>query len=291
MPARRIILAFLIASSLLTTACLREVANSLTEVRKVYDALNKEFGETVFVNINEAPNHLALNVSFINSALNVRSPEERAARAQRTAEIVKQTYLRINKLDAIWVGFVRQETHYVFFHRSEMIDYFGFYKDGTRFTSRSDPSDMTDASVQLGVTVSYSRATRQSDVLVNGIYLEGEPGGVAIKVIPHYTVPGDVRAARVSPPQVVAFDFTVYAQTPSVRQTVPITFLADKKPVLQVNADFYGDVVKSCPLLVPYATFSKMIAARELTIKVGGKDYPLKPSEFAMIQRMDEYVK
>ena len=290
MRLRRIILAVLITSSLLTTACLREVAKSLTEVRKVYDALNKEFGETVFVNINEESNHLALNVSFINSALNNRSPEERAARAQRTAEIVKQTYARINKLDAIWVGFVRQETHYVLFHRSEMIDYFGFSKDGRRMISRSEESGGTDAAVELGVTVSYSHATRQSDVLVNGIYLEGERG-VSIKVVPHYTVLGDVRAGRVQPPEVVAFDFTVYTETPTLRQTVPITFLADKKPVLQRNADFYGDVVKSCPLLIPYATFSKMIAARDLTINVGGQDYPLKPGELAMLQRMGEYVK
>ncbi|HEY3581331.1 MAG TPA: hypothetical protein VGK82_12330, partial [Pyrinomonadaceae bacterium] len=105
--------------------------------------MDKEFGETVFVNIDEAPNHLDLNISFINSALNSRSPDERAKRAQRTVEIVKQTYARINKLDAIWVNFVRQETHYVFFHRSEMIDYFGVKKDGTIFTSRSDPSDVT----------------------------------------------------------------------------------------------------------------------------------------------------
>lgn len=287
MRTRRIILAILIASSLLTTACLREVANSLTEVRKVYEALDKEFGETVFVNIDEAPNHLDLNISFINSALNSRSPDERAKRAQRTVEIVKQTYARINKLDAIWVNFVRQETHYVFFHRSEMIDYFGVKKDGTIFTSRSDPSDVTDSGVQTGVAVSYSRATRQSDVLLTGIYLQDEQSGVVIKVVPHYTVSGDVRAGKVQPPENVAFDFTVYAETPSVRQTVPITFLADKKPVLQTNAEFHGN---SYPLLVPYPAFSKMIAARELAIKVGSKEYPLQPSEFAMLQQMGKYV-
>lgn len=290
MRVRRIILAILIASSLLTTACLREVANSLTEVRKVYEALDKEFGEPVFVNVNEGPrNHLALNISFINSALNSRSANERAARAQRTADIVQQTYTRINNLDEIWVGFLRQETHYVILHRSEMIDYFSFYKDGRKFSARSEPSGVIDAGVEDGITVQYSGVTRQSDVLVNGIYLEGEPGGVSnMKVVPHYTVRGDVRAGRVEPPQVVAFDFTADGQRPDVRQTVPITFLADKKPVWQLNADFYGS---SCPVLVPYATFSKMIAARELTIKVGSKEYPLKRSEFALLQRMGEYVK
>jgi len=289
MRVRRIILAILITSSLLTTACLREVANSLTEVRKVYEALTKEFGETVFVNVNEGPrNHLALNISFINSALNSRSSDERAARAQRTADIVKQTYTRINNLEVIWVGFVRQETHYVFFHRSEMIDYFSFSKDGRRMSSQSDTTEVPDPGVEVGVDVSYSRATRQSDVLVNGIYLQSERGGLVIRLVPHYTVPGDVRAGRVPPPEKVAFDFTVYAETPSGRQTVPITFLADKKPVLQMNADFYGN---TCPVLVPYPAFSKMIAARELTINVGGKNYPLKPNEFAMLQRLGEYVK
>src|SRR5690242_18708909 len=152
MHARQIILSVLVTSSLLTTACLREAAKSLTEVRKVYEALDKEFGEPVFVNVNEGSNHLALNVSFINSALNSRSRDERAARAQRAAEIVKQTYTRINNLDVIWVGFVRQETHYVVFHRSEMIDYFSFYKDGRRFSASFDPSGVIDAGVQDGVT-------------------------------------------------------------------------------------------------------------------------------------------
>src|SRR5689334_15880106 len=136
MRARRIILAILVTSSLLTSACLREFARSFTEVRRVYEALTKEFGEQVFVNINEQSNRRALHVSFINSALNNRPPEERAARARRTAEIVKQTYPRINTLDSIWVTFLTQDTHYGFFHRSDVIDYFAFSKDGKIFTSR-----------------------------------------------------------------------------------------------------------------------------------------------------------
>jgi hypothetical protein len=57
-----------------------------------------------------------------------------------------------------------------------------------------------------------------------------------------------------------------------------------------MNAYFYGNDVQSYPLLVPYAAFRKMIAARELAIKLGSKEYALKPSEFAAIQRMGEYV-
>ena len=291
MRSRQEILATLVASTLLTTACLREVARGVTEYRRVYQALTKEFGEDVLVRINEAGNHGSLDVSFINSALNSRSSEERAARAQRTVDIIRQTYPRIDSLEVIWVIFMSQETHYVIFHRGQMVDYFGFHRDGKRFTSQAeDRPVVSGSSVQSGVTVSYSRATRQSDVLVNGIQLADEPGNLRITVVPHYTVLGDVRAAKARPPEVVAFDFTVYTETPSVRQTVPITFLADKKPVLQRNADFYGEVMKSCPLLIPYAAFSKMIAARELTIKVGDKEYPLKPAEFAAIQRMGDYV-
>jgi hypothetical protein len=291
MRTRRIILATLTASSLLTTACLREVANSLTEVRKVYEALNKEFGDTVFVNISEAPNHLALNVSFINTALNSRSPEERATRAQRTADIVKQTYTRINKLDAIWVGFVRQETHYVIFHRSEMIDYFGFSKEGRRIVSRSDPSAVTGSGVQLQVTATYSSSSDESDVSVSGIQLDGQPGGLGLTVLPHFNVAGDVRREQARPPRVVLFDFASYSEKPRFRQTEPITFLADKKPVLQIDGKFQGKDAQFCYLPVPYAAFSKMVAAQELTIRLGGKEYELKPAEFALIQRMGDYVK
>ena len=295
MRSRRITLATLVASSLLTTACLKEVAKSLTEVRRVQQALTKEFGENVFVNIYEQPNQRMLNVAFINSALNSRSPDERAARAQRAAEIVKQTYPGINNLNAIWINFVNQETRYVFFHRSRMVDYFGFRKDGTRFTSQdqayANDSREDGAGVQLGVTASYSSTTGQSDVLLSGIQLEGDPGGLGITVLPHFQVPGDVRKEKQRPPQTVSFDFASYSESPRFRQTEQITFLADHNPVLKMNGRFNGNDAQFCYLPVPYDAFAKMIAAKELTIKLGGKEYPLKPDEFEALQRMGEYVK
>jgi hypothetical protein len=290
MRSRQIILATLVASALLTTACLKQVAESLTEVRRVQQALTKEFGDNVFVNLREQPNHLLLNVSFINSALNNKSSEERAARAQRTAEIVKQTFPRINSVEAIWVGFVRQESHYIFFHQSEMFDYFGFRKDGRKFTSRAEPDGVNGSGVQLEVTASYSSTSDESDVLVSGIQLDGQPGGLGLTVLPHFKVAGDVRRVQKRPPAVVSFDFASYAEKPRYRETEPITFLADKKPVLQINGQFKGKDAQFCYLPVPYAAFSKMIAAEELTIKLGGKEFPLKPAEFAAIQRMDEYL-
>ena len=291
MHSRRIILATLIASSLVTTACLREVAKSLTEVRRVQQAVTREFGENVFVNIYDEPNRRMLSVSFINSALNSRSADERAARAQRTAEIVKQTYPGINNLHSIWVHFISQETHYVVFHNSRVLDYFGFYKDGQRFTSRSDQSEVNGSGVQLGVTTSYSSEHDESDVLMSGIQLEGEPGGLGLTILPHYKVSGDVRVAKARAPKAVSFDFASYSEKPRFRQSEPITFFADQKPVLQINGQFTGNDAQFCYLPVPYAAFSKMIAAQELTIKLGGKEYPLRPNDFAMLQRMAEYVK
>jgi len=266
-------------------------------VRRVYEALTKEFGEQVFVNINEQSNRRALHVSFINSALNNRPPEERAARARRTAEIVKQTYPRINTLDSIWVTFLTQDTHYGFFHRSDVIDYFAFSKDGKIFTSRQAQEDAANntgvngSGVQLEVTASYSSETDQSDVLVSGIQLEGEPGGLGITLLPHYKVSGNVREAKALAPKTVSFDFASYSEKPRFRQTEPIIFLADNKPVLKMDGRFEGNDAQFCYLPVPYAAFSKMIAAQDLTIKLGGKEYPIQPAEFAAIQRMDEYLK
>jgi hypothetical protein len=291
MRSRQIILATLVASSLLTTACLKEVAESLTEVRRVQQALMKEFGDNVFVNVSEHPNHLLLNVTFINSALNSRSGAERAARAQRTAEIVRQTYPRINSVDAIWIAFVRQESHYIFFHQSEMFDYFGFRKDGKKFTSRAEPESVTGSGVQLEVTATYSSNSDESDVLVSGIQLDGEPGGLGLTVLPHFKVAGDVRREPKRRPAVVSFDFASYSEKPRYRETEPITFFADQKPVLQMDGQFKGKDAQFCYLQVPYAAFSKMIAAQELTIKLGGKEYSLKPAEFALLQRMGDYVK
>ena len=264
-------------------------------MRVVYQALTKEFGEDVFVVINEQSNRTALHVSFINSALNGRSTQERAARAQRTAEIVTRTYPHINSLDEIWVGFLNQETHYVFFHSNVMIDYFGFHKDGKIFTSRAAqtevPDTVSDSGVQLEVTASYSSYDDQSDVLVSGIQLEGEPGGFGLTLLPNYKVSGNVREAKAPAPKTVSFDFASYSRKPRFRETEPITFFADKEPVLKMDGRFNGNDAQFCYLPVPYAAFRKMTAAHELTIQLGGKDYRIRPAEFAAIQRMGDYVK
>ena len=115
MRSRRIFLATIVASSLFGTACLRDVGKTIGELQALRNALTNRFGDEVYVNLNGASQHLALTLTFINSALNDKSLQERATRAQAAANIVKTSYARAKNLEAIWVVFVRQKTTMVVF--------------------------------------------------------------------------------------------------------------------------------------------------------------------------------
>ena len=66
--------------------------------------------------------------------------------------------------------------------------------------------------------------------------------------------------------------------------------MADGRPVLQTKGKFSGNDAQFCYLPVPYAAFRKMIAANNLTIKVGAREYSLTPKQFGVVQRMGDYI-
>jgi hypothetical protein len=72
----------LILSCLLAAGC-AQVAKSLGELSRLHAEIVKEYGEKdVGVNLN---NDTSLSITFINSPLNAKAPEERAKRAEQAA--------------------------------------------------------------------------------------------------------------------------------------------------------------------------------------------------------------
>src|SRR3954453_10629702 len=100
MLPRRIILASILISSVLATACIKEAAKSLGEVQSLHAQLTKKFGDEVYVNVNYTDKNVVLTVSFINSALNEKTAEERFRRAEETAKVVNALYPRIKDVGA-----------------------------------------------------------------------------------------------------------------------------------------------------------------------------------------------
>jgi hypothetical protein len=286
MSSRRILLASALISSLLTAGCLKQVAKTLGDLVAVRNQLVKKFGEEVNVHVNETANFQILTVTFINSALNEKTQPERQKRAEETARIVKTTYVPIQSVRTIWVGFARQKTQLIVFHTSQVLDFYGFDKD-----AKPLPAPVEERDINLQTATTYNARDNESDIAANGLQLEGQPGKNGVTLLPHFKVTGDVRAEKSAPPKTVSFDFASYADKARFKDEVQISFIADGTPVVQTKGEFSGNNSQFCYLTVPYPAFKRIIAANELTIKVGDKEYALAPNQFAALQKMGEYVK
>ena len=286
MPPRRIILASILISCVLATACIKEAAKSLGEVQSLHAELTKKFGDEVYVNVNYTDKNVVLTVTFINSALNEKTPEERFKRAEETAKVVNALYPRIKDVGIIWVGFVRRQTRLVVFHYTQSLNFYPFDRNGQPL---QEPRETTPG-VKLETVANYLSEDDESSVFAYGIQLEGEPGKDGVTVMPYFRTKGDVNVQKGPRPKMVQFDFASYSSTPRFPETVQFTFIADGKPVFRATGTFQGNDAQFCYLPVSYPAFRQMIAAKSLTIKVGAKEYPLTPDQFGAVQKMGDYV-
>lgn len=287
MLPHRTLLAGILVASLFAAGC-KQVVKTIGELQVLHTELTKKFGDEVNVHVQESGPRLVLTVSFINSLLNEKTQPARFKRAAEAAKVVTTHYPRINSVSAIWVGFVRRQTRMLVFHRSEGLDFYPFDRNAQLI----QPTDTTTntSGVPLETSAHYSRDINQSNVFAYGIQLEGEPGKDGVTVLPNFKTTGDVNEKRGPPPKTVQFDFASYSATPRFEQVVPITFVADGNTVLQTKGTFHGNDAQFCYLPVPYAAFRKMITAKQVTIKLGDKQYRLTPSQFEALRKMSEYV-
>lgn len=252
----------------------------------VQEALTKKFGDEVNVNVREAEGALVLSVTFINSALNQKTPADRAKRAQDAAQIVKTNYKRISAVRAIWVGFMRRRTRYLVFHHAEILEFYGFDNDARPM----EQPDSNSSGYAPQTTANYLSDSDESDVFAQGILLEGKPGGLGITLLPHFKARGDFSAGKTKPPREVSIDIASYAEKPRFDDTVPIVFIVDGKPVVQTKGEFTGNNAQFCYLKFTYPEFRRMIAGNNLTVKMGAREFKLTPKQFEAMKEMSDYV-
>jgi hypothetical protein len=299
MLPRRIILASLLAASVLASGCLKDAAITLGELQRVRSEINKKFGEDVNVHLG-AGQTLTVTITFINSRLNDKTQPERGQRALETAQLVKANYPRIQSVAEIWVVFLRQKSYFFVFHTSNAFEVYGFDKDaqtlqsphGPDLPSVVTPPETDDAPplTERLTFASYSPSRNETDISIGPVALYGKPG-VGLSVSPHFTLPGDATTKKGAPPKEVSFEFASFSSPPVFGESVPVAFIADGKPVLRTNGRFMGNEAQFCYLTVPYATFRKLVAAKTLKIKLGGNEYPFPPERFIALQQMAEHVK
>ena len=268
-------------------ACTGVTVRRFGQLQTLYAELTKKFGDNVNVHASEGPS-LILTVAFINSPLNEKSQPDRGMRAVETAQFIKTRYPLIQSVREIWIVFVRQQTRFFVFHNSHTVEAYAFDKEANALHQPPDgPPPPPD---ENATTARYHPNTNETDISIEPIQLEGEQGGLGLTLLPHFKVSGDLKKAPPKPPKEVAFDLASFAERPRFTEPVPITFIADGKPVFETKGTFVGNETAFCYLTVPYSAYRRMIASSQLTIKLGDKEYPLPPKRFEALQKMNHYV-
>ena len=282
-----------LTSSLLVCGCstAKDLGKTLGELAAVRAELMKQFSEKdVNVRVNTFQNRTTISAIYVNSPLNEKTPEERAKRAQETAEIVRQHYPSMKNVSEIWVGFMRVTTRLFVFHWSDMIDLRGFDNEARALSFTGigslDPNQPA---------VRYLAKENKTDISSNGINLEGtlEKG---VTVVPHFSVVGDVNKTRPKPPDKVSLDFAAFSEKPKFPNLTKIVFLSDNEIVYQTQGEFsmtkiddgYSEFLY---LEVPTAVFLKISSGSIVKIKLNQQEYTLTENQILQLQRMADYLR
>jgi hypothetical protein len=271
----------------------KDIGTTLGELTTVRAELIKKFGEDVNLHIYTFQHQTNISVTYVNSSLNLKTTEERAKRAQETAEIVRQYYPSIKNVSEIWVGFMRVTTRLVVFHWSEMIEVRGFDNEA-RALRAPDTAPLDPDPNRPGVR--YSANQNKTEISGRGIQLEGtsEKG---VTVFPHFSVVGDANKTRPKPPNEVMLDFAVFSGKPKFPNLTKIVFLSDNKIVYRTEGQFSTSKIADDTyseflyLKVPTAAFLKILSGRIVTIKLNEHEYMLTESQILQIQGMSDYLR
>ena len=291
---RRHALCLVLTSSLFAYGCstAKDRRRTLSDLATVRAELIKKFGEQdVNVRANTFQNRTSISVIYVNSPLNQKATEERAKRAQETAEIVRQHYPSIKNVNEIWVGFMRVTTRLVVFHYSELLEVRGFDNEARALRDPGPaPLDPNQPVVR------YLANQNKTDISSNGIQLEGtaEKG---VTVVPHFSVAGDVNKTRSKPPDDVSLDFAAFSEKPKFPNLTTIIFLSDNKIVYQTEGQFSTSKIADdmysefLYLKVPTAVFLKISSGSIAMIKLNKHEYTLTESQILQMQQMSDYLR
>src|ERR1043165_1796900 len=276
----------LLTSCLLAYSCnnAKDVRKTLGDLALVHSELVKKFGEQeVKLSVNTFENQTRIFVIYVNSPLNLKSSDDRAQRAQETAEIVRQRYPSIKSSNEIWVGFMRVTTSLVIFHWSEMIESYGFDNEARAFRGPGPaPVDLSQPAVR------YLPSQNQTDISSSGIQLEGTPER-GVLFIPHFSVEGDIKKSTPKLPIEVALDFAAFSAKPKFPNVTKIVFLSDDKVVYRTEGQFSTSKIADdmynefLYLKVPTAMFLKITSGSRVKIRLNEREYTLTESQFQQI--------
>lgn len=272
-----------------------KIVKTLSDLSNLQAQIATHYRENdVRVNLH---NGTSLNVTFINSPLNDKSPEERLKRAQETAAFVKEHYAAINQLTNIWITFMRQETRYLVIHYSQGLETFGFDHQGEPLSSTKEAMVALTTDYGMHPTARYLPGPKQTEILISIMQLQGS-NEHDIALTPHFTVPGDATGIRRSSdyPQSVILDFSSYSEKSLFPGAPKIVFQSEGKTIFETTDQFStskgpeGDFVETLALQIPYATFRRMAAAKDLSLQMAEQEYRFSDEQLAALREMTEFV-
>ena len=292
--SNRAAVAAVLLTCLLLAGCTK-IVKTLTDLSKLQAQIATHYREKdVRVNIH---NGTSLNITFINSPLNDKGPEERLKRAQETAAFVKEHYAATNQLTNIWIGFVRQETRYLVIHYSQGLETFGFDHRGEPLSGTKEAM-VALTTDHLQPTARYLPGPKQTEIIISIMQLQGS-NEHDIALTPHFTVPGDATGIRRSSdyPQSVIFDFSSYSEKSLCPGAPKIVFQSEGKTIFETSDQFStskgpeGDFVETLALQIPYPAFRRMAGAKDLSLKMAEQEYRFSNEQLAALREMTEFVK
>ena len=283
----------ILASCLLACGCsaAKDAGKTVGELTNVRAELIKKFGEEdVNLYINAFQNRTTITVTYTNSSLNQKTTDDRARRAQETADIVRQHYPQIKNVSEIWVGFARV-TRLVIFRRSELIDARRF--DNEARVLREPGIAPEDPSQPV---VRYQASQNRTDISGNAIQLEGTAEN-GVSLVPHFSVAGDVNKITPKPPDEVSLDFAAFSEKPKFPNVTKIVFLSDDKVAYVTEGQFSTSKMASDTyseflyLKVPTPAFLKLSSGRTVKIRLNDHEYTLTETQILQMQRMSDYLR
>jgi hypothetical protein len=281
------------SSALVSTLILLSLVSGCTNLIKKVSGLsvlrNKiiaEYHEDVNVTLGKN----SLVVTFINSSLNNQSAGDREKRAIQTADFVVRNYPAINEIHRIWIGFSKQENHFIVVHHFESLGFFGFDETGKPLAKPSPPPD------PLEPTARYWNEYDATDVTIPRIELRERPDN-DFSVMTQFTVKGDATGPHRSPaqPAEVRFNFTSNSDKSLFPGAPKLSFAVDEKVLFASNEQFstskFDEKFSETLLLsIPYPTFQRLVNGKRLTLKIADETYDFTPEQIAALRKMTTFV-
>jgi hypothetical protein len=274
-PTRTISI-LILSFSLLWQACATNIGKTLGRLAAVRADITKKFGDEVYVHESTFEKSTAVFINFINSPLNDKTDELRAARAQETAQIVKAHYPSTYEIDFISVGFIRERTRFLVINYREGVASFQFDRNAKPILMPGSDSGEPSG---LNPTARYSPTQNKTDVSVS-LQLDRGPGS-GVTLVPHFSVLGDANQQPSTPPKEAMFDVASYSATRKFPQDTKLIILVDGEKIVEKDVSFSsskaadGQTAEFLYVTFPYEAFPKIGKGNEVTIEIAPYKYTL----------------